>query len=58
MPDHEHLVIEANPFDSPTKVSLRIFKKFPTITSTIMAGVLWSSSYYVGAAGHISAEVI
>ena len=29
-----------------------------TITSTIMARVLWSSSYYVNTGGHVSAEVI
>ena len=39
MPDHIHLFIEANPFDSPTNIvkifkgvtSLRIFKKFPEL---------------------------
>jgi putative transposase len=60
-PDHIHLFIEANPFDSPTNIvktfkgvtSLRIFKKFPELRQ-----VLWSPSYYIGTAGHVSAEVI
>ena len=66
MPDHIHLFIEANPFDSPTNIvkifkgvtSLRMFKKFPQLHQELWRGVLWSPSYYVGTAGHVSAEVI
>ena len=66
MPDHIHLFIEANPFDSPTIIvkifkgvtSLRIFKKFPELRQELWRGVLWSPSYYIGTAGHVSAEVI
>ena len=66
MPDHIHLFIKANPFDSPTNIvkifkgvtSLRIFKKFPELRQELWRGVLWSPSYYIGTAGHVSAEVI
>lgn len=66
MPDHIHLFIKANPFDSPTNIvkifkgvtSLRIFKKFPELRQQLWRGVLWSPSYYIGTAGHVSAEVI
>jgi putative transposase len=66
MPDHIHLFIEANPFDSPTNIvkifkgvtSLRMFKKFPELREQLWRGVLWSPSYYVGTAGHVSAEII
>jgi putative transposase len=66
MPDHIHLFIEANPFDSPTNIvkifkgvtSLRMFKKFPQLHQELWRGVSWSPSYYVGTAGHVSAEVI
>ena len=58
MPDHIHLFIEANPFDSPTNIvkifkgvtSLRIFKKFPELRQELWHGVLWSPSYYFGTA--------
>jgi putative transposase len=66
MPDHIHLFIEANPFDSPTNIvkifkgviSLRLFRKFPELQKELWRGVLWSPSYYIGTAGHVSAEVI
>jgi putative transposase len=53
------------PFNSPTNI-VKIFKgvtrlkiqEIPTITSTIMAWVIWFPSYYVGTAGHVSVEVI
>ena len=46
MPDHIHLFIEANPFDSPTNIikifkgvtSLRMFKKFPQLRQGLCAG--------------------
>ena len=66
MPDHVHLFLEANPFDSPINIvkvfkgvsSLRISKRFPELREQMWRGVLWSPSYYVGTAGHVSAEVI
>jgi putative transposase len=38
--------------------SLRIFKKITQLRKQLWRGVLWSSSYYIGTAGHVSAEVI
>jgi hypothetical protein len=35
---------------------LRVFKRFPGLENEIWRGVLWSPSYYVGTAGHVSAE--
>ncbi len=60
-PDHIHLSIEADPFDSPTNI-VKIFKgvtglmmprKFPDIESRLWHGVIWSPSCYVGTAGHV-----
>jgi Transposase IS200 like len=55
MPDHIHLFIEADPFDSPTNIvkiykgvtGLRISRKFPDIVPKLWRGVIWSPSYYV-----------
>jgi putative transposase len=66
MPDHIHVFIEANPFNSPTDIvkifkgitSLRLFKKFPELQNELWRGVLWSPSYYIGTSGHVSAETI
>jgi len=66
MPDHIHLFIEANPFDSPMNIvkvfkgvsSLRLRKRFPKLREQMWRGVLWSPSYYVGTAGHVSADII
>jgi len=66
MPDHLHLFISASPFDSPTNIvkvfkgvtALRLFKKFPELRKKYWKGKLWSPSYYVGTAGHVSAETI
>lgn len=66
MPDHIHLFVKSNPFDSPMMMvkifkgvtSLRLFKRFPELQQQMWRGVLWSPSYYVGTAGHVSAEVI
>jgi REP-associated tyrosine transposase len=33
-------------------------RKLPDIESKLWRGVMWSPSYYVGTAGHVSAEVI
>ncbi len=37
---------------------LRMSRKFPDLLSKLWRGVMWSSSYYVGTAGHVSAETI
>jgi len=66
MPDHAHLFVSAPPFDSPTGIvkvfkgvtALRLFKKFPELMNKYWEGKLWSPSYYVGTAGHVSAETI
>jgi len=65
-PDHIHLFVSAPPFDSPTEIvkvfkgvtALRLFKKFPELRNQFWKGKLWSPSYYVGTAGHVSAETI
>lgn len=66
MPDHIHLFISAPPFESPTNIikilkgvsSLRLFQKYPELKSEYWGGHMWSPSYYVGTAGHVSAETI
>ena len=66
MPDHIHLFVEADPFDSPTNIvkifrgvtGLRMSRKFPDLESKLWRGVMWSPSYYVGTAGNVSAETI
>ena len=66
MPDHIHLFISTTPFESPTGIvkvlkgvtTLRLFKKFPELRNKYWKGKLWSPSYYVGTAGHVSAETI
>jgi len=66
MPDHLHLFVSAPSFDSPTDIvkvfkgvtALRLFKKFPELRNGYWKGKLWSPSYYVGTAGHASAETI
>lgn len=66
MPDHIHLFISASPFEAPTSIikvfkgvtALRLFKKFPELKTEYWKGKLWSPSYYVGTAGHVSLETI
>ncbi len=66
MPDHIHLFISTTPFEYPTGIvkvlkgvtALRLFKKFPELRNKYWKGKLWSPSYYVGTAGHVSAETI
>ena len=65
-PDHIHLFVSTPPFDSPTEIvkvfkgvtALRLFKKFPELRNMYWKGKLWSPSYYVGTAGHVSSETI
>src|ERR671931_2584241 len=55
MPDHIHLFIEANPFESPVNIvkifkgitGLRMFKKFPELEKQLRRAVLWSHSYFI-----------
>jgi len=66
MPVHIHLFVSAPPFESPTDIvkvfegvtALRLFKKFPELRNKCWKGKLWSPGYFVGAAGHVSAETI
>jgi len=66
MPDHIHLFISAPPFESPTAIvkvvkgvtARRIFDRFPHLRKVFRRGSVWSPSYYVGTAGHVSAETI
>jgi len=66
MPDHIHMFISAPPFESPTAIvkvakgvtARRIFDKFPHLRKVFRGGSVWSPSYYVGTAGHVSAETI
>ena len=67
MPDHVHLFISAPPFISPTDIvkilkgvtAKRIFEKYPNLKKLEFWGSgLWSPSYYIGTAGHVSAETI
>lgn len=66
MPDHIHIFISAPPFESPTNIikilkgvsSLRLFQRYPELKSEYWKGHMWSPSYYVGTAGHVSAKTI
>jgi len=67
MPDHIHLFISAPPFEAPTNIvkilkgvtAKRLFEKFPELREKeFWGGHIWSPSYYVGTAGHVSAETI
>lgn len=68
MPDHVHLFVSTPPKYSPSEIA-RLFKgatarylrqEFPVeINKHIWKeGTLWSPSYYVRTAGHVSADVI
>lgn len=64
MPDHVHLFVAVPPTNAPqfyanqfkgfTSRVLR--EEFPSLKTRLPS--LWSRSYYVGSAGHVSAEVI
>lgn len=65
-PDHIHLFVSIPPaiaVATAVKVlkgvtARRLFQKFPAIRNRLWGGHLWSPSYYVGTAGHVSAETI
>ena len=65
-PDHVHLFISAPPKYSPAKIinavkgasSRRLRNEFPELRSTVNEETLWTRTYYVGTAGHVSSETI
>ena len=62
--DHVHLFVAASPTDAPQYLAnqfkgytSRVLRdEFPGLKSRLPS--LWSRSYYVGSAGHVSAETI
>lgn len=64
MPDHVHLFVSVPPTDAPQHfinqlkgyTSRMLRQEFPKLRSTLPC--LWSRSYYVGSAGHVSSETI
>ena len=64
LPDHVHLFVAASPTDAPQYLA----NQFKGYTSRVLreefSGLksrlpsLWSRSYYVGSAGHVSADTI
>ena len=64
MPDHVHLFASVPPTEAPQHLAnqfkgytSRVLRdEFPTLRSRLPS--LWSRSYYVGSAGHVSAETI
>jgi putative transposase len=66
MPDHVHLFLSAPPAVSPAVIAKvlkgtsarRLFLAFPHLNRQLWGGHLWNPSYYVGTAGHVSAETI
>jgi putative transposase len=65
MPDHVHIFLSAPPAVSPAIIAKilkgasarRLFTMFPH-QRRLWGGHLWNPSYYVGTAGHVSAETI
>ena len=65
MPDHIHLLKQIHLIRLTNIVKifkgvtgLRMSRKFPDLESKLWRGVIRSPSYYVGTAGHVSAETI
>lgn len=64
--DHIHCFVSAPPKDSPAKIvgllkgysSRRLREEFPWLKKVCGKDRLWTSAYYVGTAGAVSAEVI
>ncbi len=66
MPDHVHIVLFCTPFEKPVDIvkilkgvtTKQLFALHPELRDIFEYGHLWSPSYYIGTAGHVSAEVI
>ncbi len=72
MPDHVHLFVSCPPKWSPAEVVRRfkgrssrlLMQEFPQLKTTILSNsnygweTLWAEGYYIGTAGHVSAETI
>lgn len=66
MPDHVHIFLSAPPAVSPAVIAKilkgtsarRLFMAHPQLKRHLLGGHLWNPSYYVGTAGHVSAETI
>lgn len=64
LPDHVHLFVAASPTDAPQYLAnqfkgytSRVLRdEFPGLKSRLPS--LWSRSFYVGSAGHVSADTI
>lgn len=64
--DHVHCFISAPPKDAPAKIvgllkgySSRIVRQaFPSLAKKTGRDPLWTGAYYIGTAGHVSAETI
>jgi putative transposase len=64
LPDHVHLFVAAAPTDAPQYLANQfkgytsrvLREEFPGLKSRLPS--LWSRSYYVGSAGHVSASTI
>jgi len=65
-PDHVHLFISTPPQYSPATIinaikgasSRRLRNEFPELKETVNEESLWTRTYYVGSAGHVSSETI
>lgn len=65
-PDHVHLFISADPFQTPCAIvksfkgetALKLFREFPSLRLHLWKGTLWSPSYWVSTAGSISSETV
>ncbi len=64
MPDHVHLLVAAPPTDAPQHLANQfkgstsrvLRQEYPHLRTRLPT--LWSRSYYVGSAGHVSTETI
>lgn len=65
-PDHIHLFVSAPPKYSPAQLintikgasSRRLRNEFPELKEVVNEESLWTRTYYVGSAGHVSSETI
>jgi len=66
MPDHIPIFVSAPPKISPAEIARFLrgsrarywFQRHPELKRWLWGGHLWNPSYYVGTAGHVSAETI